>query len=288
MPDPTPDPRATVELLTRLDAEMIGGEWYAVIAANQHPDFVEEVWDVETELSEDSTAFVAECGAIKCNKSRAHSHGIAALRNALPSIIRDLRRLAVLEERESNRRKMIEESKSAYVRGECEDVESLIKRLCDKELQDRHAAALADRDEAQRRLVEVEADNARLNEMAMNYQRLCDERYAKLGRDHDAAQRRLVEAEAELERTRVKLHCYVAAADAEATFANELNLDHKEVESELQRLRAALKPFADRAESLRQLASDLDSTEARVCGTQPVPVQHLIAAAEALAHREGQ
>lgn len=91
--------------------------------------------------------------------------------------------------------------------------------------------------------------------------------------------RRLVEVEAELERTRVKLHCYVAAADAEATFANE---------SELQRLRVALKPFADRAESLRQLASDLDSTEARVCGTQPVPVQHLIAAAEALAHREGQ
>ena len=175
--------------------------------------------------------------------------------DALPSIIRDLRRLVDLE--------MEAKADDAHIAALEKEVEQL----------------RGEPGAGEERLVEVEAENARLNEMAMNYQRLCDERYAKLGRDHDAAQRRLVEVEAELERTRVKLHCYVAAADAEATFANE---------SELQRLRAALKPFADRAESLRQLASDLDSTEARVCGTQPVPVQHLIAAAEALAHREGQ
>jgi hypothetical protein len=46
---------------------------------------------------------------------------------------------------------------------------------------------------------------------------------------------------AELERTRVALHVEAAAADAEATFANELNVDVAELRAERDRLAARVR-----------------------------------------------
>jgi anti-sigma factor RsiW len=49
---------------------------------------------------------------------------------------------------------------------------------------------------------------------------------------------------AELERTRVALHVEAAAADAEATFANELNADVAALRARVAELEGALRPFA--------------------------------------------
>jgi uncharacterized coiled-coil DUF342 family protein len=55
---------------------------------------------------------------------------------------------------------------------------------------------------------------------------------------------------AELERTRVGLHVEAAAADAEATFANELNADVAELRAERDRLAARV---AELEGALRQI-----------------------------------
>jgi uncharacterized coiled-coil DUF342 family protein len=53
---------------------------------------------------------------------------------------------------------------------------------------------------------------------------------------------------AELERTRVALHVEAAAADAEATFANELNVDVAELRAERDRLAARVRELEGAAE----------------------------------------
>jgi uncharacterized coiled-coil protein SlyX len=52
--------------------------------------------------------------------------------------------------------------------------------------------------------------------------------------------------QAELERTRVSLHVEAAAADAEATFANELNADVAELRARVAELKGALREVAGR------------------------------------------
>ena len=88
--DPTPDTRATVELCEQAHATMTPGPWYS------DQDYrVYGPVPADFDRTRDTAPCIFETKHFE--GTGRDSDGCAALRNALPDIIRDLRRLAEVE-----------------------------------------------------------------------------------------------------------------------------------------------------------------------------------------------